>query len=443
MVAGGYAALSDARWMELLVWDLTLFGERAFVIGNWVSILLLWLLAMAFSTPLSVLRKSIGHSLFASFQQPVTQSEDAQHERRGDETAAICQLIKAGSRILNETAKNDYSTKSGMHARDLVEIEERYIWLLLGYLLLYLAGVTVAGLVLTNLGYEYQLWARSAPARDPFIAWSTAAYVLLLSYLLIVAAQLLVALGIPLSRREARLLQQERDKAAQERLEKQRSAAEAADDHILYLRAFAVDNRLSIAGVDLETLIAASLTGAGGVVALGNEPADTAGAGRVSVADEDWQATVLRLAAGAAQVFLIPATSPGTLWEIEMLQQHGWLSKTVFIMPPAAVTGPLDVTDLWADVQKRLPLELPPYHGNGAIIRLHDDGTIRDWNALGIDLASWDLKIPDGAPADAPWTPLCSEEEQSGEIDDDSQVDEPMFGAGGSGGDGGGDSGGA
>ncbi|QGZ38100.1 hypothetical protein IP92_01615 [Pseudoduganella flava] len=125
---------------------------------------------------------------------------------------------------------------------------------------------------------------------------------------------------------------------------------------------------------DIERLLSRALERTGIFLALG-KPGEHRGAGRAELADEHWQAKVAGLLVRSSVLILLPARTPGTLWEIARIVDDGHLDKTLFIMPPSdgsLYTMRGDEADHWARTQEacsKLGLDLPVYRPAGAIFK--------------------------------------------------------------------------
>lgn len=166
----------------------------------------------------------------------------------------------------------------------------------------------------------------------------------------------------------------------------------------LYLRPFAVADRLSFyglstkwGGVDLESLIANACRPWGPLLGLGR-PGEAIGAGRIYSSDEDWEEMFFRLAEKARSIIVVPAISTCTFLEIEWIKSNGFLSKTIFLMPPTTHLRISEMASLaftsnhglserdyaknWEDVRVRLcglGIVLPPYAQGGSLIQFFGD----------------------------------------------------------------------
>jgi len=94
--------------------------------------------------------------------------------------------------------------------------------------------------------------------------------------------------------------------------------------------------------VHWETVFSDVVHETGRMIALGT-PADSPGAGKVTVRDERWMDTFVMLATFADAVFIWPSMRPGTRWEIEWLSDNGLLKKCIFCIP--------EEYDRWVDRQ--------------------------------------------------------------------------------------------
>lgn len=91
--------------------------------------------------------------------------------------------------------------------------------------------------------------------------------------------------------------------------------------------------------LEFEAAIMASLATRAPLVCLGKK-LEHVGAGRIEVADDDWQRAVKTLTASADLIVICPSRQTGTLWEIEHLAQDGLIDRTVFIdMPEGGYRG--------------------------------------------------------------------------------------------------------
>ncbi|MEU6375244.1 hypothetical protein [Streptomyces sp. NPDC046909] len=181
----------------------------------------------------------------------------------------------------------------------------------------------------------------------------------------------------------------------------------------LYLRPFASSDRLpaqmlgpgpvpgDIASyVDVETLLVRALHRTYPLVALGRPGEKSEGAGRVLTDEESWRTAVIRLAASADLVIMVPSANPGTLWEFSHLLTSGQLGKTLFVMPETPQETPsgiaqtvehdsgmfgmqvrhyaiadhsFDFAGEWARARQAVRafrIDLPPYTETGALFTL-------------------------------------------------------------------------
>jgi hypothetical protein len=136
-----------------------------------------------------------------------------------------------------------------------------------------------------------------------------------------------------------------------------RVAASDVKGFFLYLRPFCSTGRLSIIlshvqrwqtipgrrtrtwrevdEIDLETEFARALEPYGNLVGLGH-PGEHAGAGRAAIDDADWQGAFVSLAERADAIFVVPATTEGTSWELDqLLARREWARKTYLVVPPS------------------------------------------------------------------------------------------------------------
>ena len=111
----------------------------------------------------------------------------------------------------------------------------------------------------------------------------------------------------------------------------------------------AIDPRFWGRLVRFEEVLAKALWEMGPVVAIGapSEEIPQLGGIRSYYADTSWQSNVTELMRRARLVLVIPSGSRSVQWEIGTLRQLGLLAKTIFLLPPGAVTTQ---TERWKSV---------------------------------------------------------------------------------------------
>jgi hypothetical protein len=82
----------------------------------------------------------------------------------------------------------------------------------------------------------------------------------------------------------------------------------------------------------LEQTIVEALDKLMPVVALG-KPGEAIGVGRILINESIWRNAAAQLMDHATLIICIPSTRPGSEWELEEILRHGYLAKSVFIMP--------------------------------------------------------------------------------------------------------------
>ena len=88
---------------------------------------------------------------------------------------------------------------------------------------------------------------------------------------------------------------------------------------------------------DLETELAKALEMCAPLIALG-QPGEHVGAGRIKIEDEKWESMFIDLASRAIAIFVVPATTKGTQWELDRLANRVALRrKTLLIIPPQTI----------------------------------------------------------------------------------------------------------
>lgn len=214
----------------------------------------------------------------------------------------------------------------------------------------------------------------------------------------LLAAAPLLAIGAWLLDKHEQSSQADAEHEARGSLEEAR-AGKAGVDFFLYLRPFDSTNAYRLSDThlnlfsgqlwerdgfdDIERLIAQALRPTANVIALGR-PGEHRGAARVLTTEAEWQGELALLAKAARLIVIIPANKPGTLWEIAHIKEHGYLGKTIFIMPPSDqgfyVTAQRDVTSEWQaarDACANLGVSLPAHLDNGAMFTLGEHRQIR------------------------------------------------------------------
>lgn len=129
---------------------------------------------------------------------------------------------------------------------------------------------------------------------------------------------------------------------------------------------------------DIERLLSRSLSPTAQFVALG-KPGEHRGAGRVLTSEEEWKEYVARLAKSAALIVMLPSCHEGTLWEMKLITEQGYISKTIFIMPPsdsffysASADDDAEVWEKTTLACKEFGLTLPQYTPSGQVFKLQD-----------------------------------------------------------------------
>lgn len=127
---------------------------------------------------------------------------------------------------------------------------------------------------------------------------------------------------------------------------------------------------------DLERRIAEGMEDIARMYALG-QPGEHIGARRIGTAEHEWKLFADELVRLATPIFIVPSTSPGTLWEIERLRESGALPKTIFVMPRWDYLEERDYSDYWQttseELWSKLKLKLPKYYKEGAWFRLNEE----------------------------------------------------------------------
>jgi hypothetical protein len=135
----------------------------------------------------------------------------------------------------------------------------------------------------------------------------------------------------------------------------------------VYLRPFYVTKKIAAdAGegekFELEDQIIGALRWSMPVIGLG-KPGEALGVGRIFVDEEAWKSAVSELMKRAALIICVPSSHPGSLWELNHLIQNGYLTKTLFLMPPSEVS-PKEIHKDWVQLvehTKIIGLAFPDY----------------------------------------------------------------------------------
>lgn len=180
----------------------------------------------------------------------------------------------------------------------------------------------------------------------------------------------------------------------------------------LYLRPFTATGTLDTQGkgqetepLDFETILARAVKPHSQLLALSRpSEAEVVGAGRVFLPDSGWWVRFQELAGKATLIFLLPATSPGSLQEIIWLFEQGLLTKCIFVMPETpsgkgwqvtvnipksfsiTTSHEIDHSQSWKQaalaIEKETGIRLPEYNPEGALFSLNADGTVRQIQRL-------------------------------------------------------------
>lgn len=129
--------------------------------------------------------------------------------------------------------------------------------------------------------------------------------------------------------------------------------------------------------VEFEAEMERGLRGIGPLVALG-KPLEHMGAGRIEVADDEWQEAVELLMDAARLIILLPSSRRGTIWEVRALLLAGRLEKTIVVDPPDDLGDPhpdYDPSTEWAHVRQSFATfgyELPADEPKGLLYYFGD-----------------------------------------------------------------------
>lgn len=138
---------------------------------------------------------------------------------------------------------------------------------------------------------------------------------------------------------------------------------------------------------DMESALANLVYSYGLLMAISDKPGK-AGPGYVKASDDTWKDDVRAICEQAAGIFMVPFSSEGTAWEVNLLVRAGWLDKTFFVMP--AEQGiprrlgikwlTIDYRQMWSAGRERYKtLALPAYEKQGEIFQLLEGEAISYW----------------------------------------------------------------
>jgi tetratricopeptide (TPR) repeat protein len=94
---------------------------------------------------------------------------------------------------------------------------------------------------------------------------------------------------------------------------------------------------------------------------------------------DDWRGFLEWLEPQSDLIVLVPHSSDGVRWELDLLLKRGALRKTLFIMPPCSADT--DVAAMWAEAEAMMRergLQVIPYQNEGGVYRLEPDGTVAE-----------------------------------------------------------------
>lgn len=138
--------------------------------------------------------------------------------------------------------------------------------------------------------------------------------------------------------------------------------AENHQGFILYLRPFESTNKIHgkmlfhNQPVELETQLAKAARKVAPFVALGLS-LEHVGAGRIKTDEANWKKTATTLMNRARLIVLMPATNPGTLWELDQIIARGFIHKTLFLNAPQkllSLRSQFDQKRHWPVIAQRL-----------------------------------------------------------------------------------------
>jgi|1186.fasta_scaffold14259_1 hypothetical protein len=123
---------------------------------------------------------------------------------------------------------------------------------------------------------------------------------------------------------------------------------------------------------DPEEEIAHAVASAGLLVAIGDKTRSY-GAAKLRTDDAVWQDEVLRLAEEAELIFISPALTEGSKWELhQLIERKELLRKSIFVMPRNWYADEWD--ELRQACRELFSLEFPEYEARGAYFAVGEQG---------------------------------------------------------------------
>lgn len=134
----------------------------------------------------------------------------------------------------------------------------------------------------------------------------------------------------------------------------------------------------------LERILSDAVARTAPLIGLGVHGSGDFGPGEGGFVD-GWRKRVEIAMNDAAYIFVVPAASAGTLWEIGVIRGRSYFHKTVFVMPPSIApfkfNGDGEYKDLWEAARiacaEEHQMELPPYHEKGGLFLMNETRAIR------------------------------------------------------------------
>lgn len=130
--------------------------------------------------------------------------------------------------------------------------------------------------------------------------------------------------------------------------------------------------------MELESILREGLERYGALVGLGRS-GEADGAGRVESSEESWRQKAAMLADKARLILLMPSDRAGTLEEMQLVRQTGYLTKTLFLMPPQPEGGSYNAAEEWSRARAsavQAQLTLPEYRSAGCFFTCAVDGSV-------------------------------------------------------------------
>jgi hypothetical protein len=124
---------------------------------------------------------------------------------------------------------------------------------------------------------------------------------------------------------------------------------------------------------DIELQVSEALDSIAPIIGLGVR--GEIGVGRIESNEKSWKSNITVLATNASMILLLPFTSEGVKWEIDLLLSNTLLNKTIFLMPPdSRYIDPKREWEKATELYSNFGLKLPVYNSDGVLFMLNSSG---------------------------------------------------------------------